>query len=294
MHQIYETAQNGVEGEYVFNILNVTDDTIELESATDFGYGGSEVTKLTLKKATTEQWNFDKVYENTSKITNGYKTSKYWRTIYVEGTDIKESFSYVDGYSSEKINITNEGFIFLKPYVINGKEVAVFKYDEANNRFVSEDGGQKTIIEHTDDNPVIYYPAVSMGEDGELVSQLYSYSRWWPTVKAQSSFLFKKLIYEKSKKAIIRVISLFGTFKILCTVERVKNEKIMFKIKGDLEDYVRSIFKRRYVKKLTDVLTNPKGFYVEETQHKTPFGVYKGYLYISVANPQVRFSTLSH
>ncbi len=340
LHQIYETNKNGVDGEYTFNIKSATKDEVVLESATDFGYNGSGVTELKLKKATAEHWNFDGVYETTPKLANGYKTSKYFRSIYVEGTEVKGSFSYVDGYSNTEINrysiikkfnsegtvdtenipmaVTNDGFKFLKPYVINGKEVTDFKYDEENNRFVSKDGGQTTIIEHTNEPPVLYFPSVSMGEDGKLASQLYSHSYYWPTVKLQSSVLFKRFVYTPSKtkrfdiylnsdydgqlpqkeEVVIRVINRYGRYIIPCTVERIKNERIIFKIKGDLKDYGKGGFYKRlgikYVKKLTDLLTSSKGFYVEETEQKTLFGKYKGYIYISVDNPQVRFSTLRY
>ncbi len=338
LHQIYETAQNGVEGEYVFNILNVTDDAVELESATDFGYDGSGVTKLTLKKATADDWNFEEIYKTTPKLADTYKANgRYWRTMYVEGTTIKASFSYIEGYNSKAINrysiikklnqkggvtvenvpiaITKKGFKFLKPYMINGKEVTNFEYDEEKNYFVSKDGGQTTIVEHTEENPVVYYPAVAMGEDGKYSSQLYFHSRWFPSVKASSSFLFK-LQYKKSKvdrfyidfntdadgqlaqkeEAIINLKLPAGRKKVyrsvFCTVERVKDKTIRFKIKGELKDYIPVSFRRVFAKKLMDILTNPKGFYVEETEHPTPFKTYKGYIYISVANPAIRFSTI--
>ncbi len=176
LHQIYETNQNGVEGEYVFNILNVTDDTVELESATDFGYGGSSVTKLTLKKATAEQWNLEKVYKNLAGLNAGdpdFMTFKDYtkKKLYVKDTDISKLFKFTFDNLGSKINryaeiisvdadgnetvekvpvfVNYNGFSFIKPYKINGVEVKDFTFDVITKTFVSQDGEQTTIIENT-------------------------------------------------------------------------------------------------------------------------------------------------
>ncbi len=176
LHQIYETNQNGVEGEYVFNILSVTDDTVELESATDFGYGGSSVTKLTLKKADAEHWNLEKVYNNLAGLNAGdadFMTFMDYskKRIYVKDTEVSKTFEFVfdrlgaeinrfakittvDAEGNETIEevpvlINHDGFSFAKPYKINGVEVKDFTYDETTKVFTSQDGGQTTIIENT-------------------------------------------------------------------------------------------------------------------------------------------------
>ncbi len=180
LHQIYETNQNGVEGEYVFNILNVTDDTVELESATDFGYDGSGVTKLTLKKADAEHWNFQPIYKNLEKLSAGdadYVTFMDYskKRIYVKDTEISKSFEFVfdvlgaqinryakitttdaEGNVSEEqlpIFVKHEGFSFVEPYKFNDKEIQNFVFDTTIEKFVSNDGGQTTIIENVA-NPI--------------------------------------------------------------------------------------------------------------------------------------------
>ncbi len=176
LHQIYETNQNGVQGEYVFNILSVTDDTVELESATDFGYGGSSVTKLTLKKATAEQWNLDKVYKvldglnaGDADFINFMDYSK--KRIYVKDTNVSKTFKFIFDTLGAEINryaeittvdadgneiiekmpvfVTYDGFSFVKPYKMNEVEVKDFTFDEATKTYTSQDGGQTTIVENT-------------------------------------------------------------------------------------------------------------------------------------------------
>ncbi len=189
LHQIYETNQNGVEGEYVFNILNVTDDTVELESATDFGYGGSSVTKLTLKKATAEHWNLEKVYKNLSGMNAGDPDFMSFidyskKRIYVKDTEVSKTFEFVFDRLGSEINrfakittvdaegnetveevpvlINHDGFSFAKPYKINEVEVKDFTYDETTKTFTSQDGGQSTIVENAQ---------VSIKEDKEILKE---------------------------------------------------------------------------------------------------------------------------
>ncbi len=177
LQQIYETDRNGVDGEYVFNILSVTEDTVELESATDFGYDGSGVTKLTLKKATKDQWDLTSVYENTSSLTEVgdldlMKFLDYsYKKMYVKGTKASKFFEYVEGQLGAEINryakittvdkngeetveevplfITYDGFSFTEPYEINGIKVQKFVHNKKTNTFVSKDGGKTTVIENT-------------------------------------------------------------------------------------------------------------------------------------------------
>lgn len=218
LHQIYETNRNGVNGEYVFNILDVKDDKVLLESTTDFGYGGSGITQLTLTKATKDQWDLTPVYENTPKIADGYNTDKFFRGLFVEGTDVKESFSYLAGYNNNVINryatlkkltkegvkstiaplaITNKGFTFIKPYNVNGKDVQNFIYNEAKNEFVSKDGGQTTVVKYSDTPPVLYFPSANMGMDGKFSSQLFFKSFWFKGVTSNTSKEFLSA-YDKS------------------------------------------------------------------------------------------------
>lgn len=176
LHQIYETNRNDVNGEYVFNILDVKDDKILLESTTDFGYGGSGITQLTLNKASKEQWDLTKIYSNSDKMLPGSIdlinfVNLSTKRIYVEGTKVSKSFKYVSDILNAKINryatiktksadgkeseenvplfITYNGFSFTRPYTINGVKVQNFTFDTTKKAFVSTDGGQTTIVENT-------------------------------------------------------------------------------------------------------------------------------------------------
>ncbi len=177
LHQIYETNKNDVDGEYIFNILDVKEDSIELESATDFGYNGAGVTKLILKKATAEHWDLSAVYKNLENITIAgdrdlMKFEDYsLKRIYVKDTQVSKVFKFIKGNEGTEINryaeittldsegnesteqvpvfITHDGFSFVKPYKIDEIEVQNFVFDKANNIFVSNDGGKTTIVENT-------------------------------------------------------------------------------------------------------------------------------------------------
>lgn len=336
LQKIYETGRNGVNGEYVFFIKSVKDDEIILESATDFGYDGSGITELKLTKAKPEYWNLKPIYENSPKLANGYLTDKYFRAMYVEGSGAKKAFSYVEGYDDTKINryaivkgensegqivsekvsiaVTYDGMKFIKPYTINGKEVSDFKYDETNNRFVSSDGGQKTIIEHVDAAPVVYYPAVSIGADGKIMENLYFHSRWFPSLKTESSPSFSK-IYAESKlqrfyiqfnsnaddrlaekhDAVLLVRHPYFALKkdkykaIPLKVKRIANERIIFIPEDNLEKYVPEQLPREDIKAIYKMLTDSDGFHVESIGIGSPFGAFQGSFFIGVKKSNIRF-----
>ncbi|GEM_PF-2912457 len=339
LSKIYETNFNNVDGEYVFNIDSVANDMIKLSSATDFGYDGSGITELILVRAKPENWSFESVYENTPKLANGYKTNMYFREMVVEGTNIKKSFSYVDGYNSNMINryaiikgfndkggidvnnvsiaITSNGFKFINPYTINGKQVSNFTYDEANNIFVSNDGGQKTLIRHTAQSPVIYYPEVSIGADDNPMELLYRQYLFWPTIQSESSPDFLA-IYKASRVSRFYfelneeldgtmypmvlwithpLISIkpepYNYIRIPFNIERVPNNKFTLKPIADLSSYISNTTVLNDIKKLYDVLVDPNGFHVESKEISTLFGPYEGYFFIGTVNSNIRFPVMN-
>lgn len=170
LHQIYATNKNGIGGEYVFNIKEIKEDSIILQSATDDGYNGEVITEMVLKKARPSDWDLSSVIEMDKRLYNGYKTSKKFRKIYVEGTKIQKSYDYSD-YSTRylyrrvvirefndssivakeyPVITTSTGFKFLEPLNIGDAEVMNFTYKKDKNCFVSLDGGQTTIVENID------------------------------------------------------------------------------------------------------------------------------------------------
>ncbi|MCL3780310.1 DUF4302 domain-containing protein [Prolixibacteraceae bacterium JC049] len=331
LHQIYETNDNDSGGEFVFNITSVEDEKVVLTSKTDNGYNGEEITEITLVPATKDQWDMKPIYTMTPKIANGYQSDLYFRVIRVEGTDTQMGFSYIEGHNKKEINrvarisyldgekvsstdvpvaITPAGFKFLKPFTINGKEVTDFTYDETKNIFVSEDGGQKTIVEHSNTPGVVYYPAVaSLGGNGKYLSTMYRHSYWFLDILRNSSSDFKAL-FNKSKISrffidynevlddgtkleanIYFEHKVFGLKSVAVKVERIKNKKIIFK---PLEDPAKELgFLYALTKDLYNVFTAPEGFYVEESSVGTLYGTFSAAKLISVKDPKAyRFVTM--
>jgi hypothetical protein len=331
LHQIYETNDNDSGGEFVFNITSVEDEKVILTSKTDNGYNGEEITEITLVPATKDQWDMKPIYTMTPKIANGYQSDLYFRVIRVEGTDAKMGFSYIEGHDKKKINrvarisyldgekvnptdvpvaITPEGFKFLKPFTINGKEVTDFTYDETKNIFVSEDGGQKTIVEHSNTPGVVYYPAVaSLGGNGKYLSTLYRHSLWFSDILRNSSDDFKALFNKsnierlyieynvsfddgtKFEAVIYFKHNLLGYKGIPVKVERIKNKKIIFK---PIADPVKTLgLAYNNVKDLYEVIIDSEGFYVEESSVRTLYGTFPAAKLISVKDPKAyRFVTM--
>lgn len=331
LHQIYETNDNDSGGEFVFNITSVEKDKVILTSKTDNGYNGEEITEITLVPATKNQWDMKPIYSMTPKIANGYKSDLYFRVIRVEGTDVKMGFSYIEGHTKSEINriarislldgekvtsmdipvaVTPSGFKLLKPLSINGKQVTDFTYNETNNIFVSTDGDQKTIVEHSNTPGVVYYPAVNLlGGDGKFLSTMYREHSFFSGIKNNSSSAFRALfngsnierLYidfndmladgTRAQGIIYFKHKLLGYKKVLIEVERIKNKKIIFKPSQDAAKALGFAYKN--VKSLYELITDPEGFYVEECSIKTLFGFYDGAKLISVKNPKdYRFATM--
>lgn len=153
LHAIYETNQNGIGGEYIFNIANTSENEVLLSSKTDNGYAGDVVTELVLAPASAEDWNLDGVYESEANVV-GNPTQSVFRNFKANGNPIA-SFSYnsatrvaqvayIDGNTVARINapiqINKNGFCLVEPIDIGNSTLDCFTYNAETEIFESSSG----------------------------------------------------------------------------------------------------------------------------------------------------------
>lgn len=159
LHDIFSENNNDNEGEFVFNMLEVTTTEISLESKTDNGYNGEEITNFKIKPATAADWDLGGVYNMVGNLASD-PTKSVFRNIIVDGAAVA-SYSYDDtsrlatvSYMSDGqlktvnvgVIVTPEGFDFIKPLDINGAVISSFSWNATTSLF--EDTPNKAVIKY--------------------------------------------------------------------------------------------------------------------------------------------------
>ncbi|WP_147678141.1 DUF4302 domain-containing protein [Algibacter pacificus] len=156
--EIFSLNDNANQGEFVFNILSVTDEEIILESKLDYG---NDVTVWTLTPAGPTSTDFEPIY-NSAEMIAGDGTNSVFRNILLND-DIIATFNYNvstrlatvsylkdDSVVVENapIAITATGFSFLKPLVINETSLTSFTFNETENLYENTTDGLKIIYDN--------------------------------------------------------------------------------------------------------------------------------------------------
>ncbi|WP_067148154.1 DUF4302 domain-containing protein [Pseudotamlana agarivorans] len=156
-HAIYEINDNNNDGEYVFNILSVTEDEVVLESKTDYG---DDITIFTLRKATQADLDLQPTFDSVDNLT-GDGSESVFRNILLNDQAIASfefdassrvaTITYIQNgqeiTTTKPVVITAEGFYFIEPVEINGTILTSFTYDATNNEYVNTEDGLRIIYD---------------------------------------------------------------------------------------------------------------------------------------------------
>ena len=241
---------------------------------------------------------------------------------FFNGTKIEESFI--------RFSITENGIKMLETIKLaNGKHIVNFSYDKSANLFISQDAGITTKIEYSDSPGIIYFPFVDMWgyKDGVEITSALQYSAMNMFRGGVVSTDFYDLCSALRRNDGLKTFDFYVNDKknpsgsssaltlaynkvvdgmpfpihvdIPVDIERVSNERIIFKLKGDYKDALKSNIKKIELvnpdaaKELVEVLTNEQGYYMIPTVFLFPETnePYQVVIFISVANPKYRFVT---
>ena len=150
---IFEVNNNNNGGEFVFNILEATQDKVVLESKLD---SGDDVTIFTLKRALTSDIDLTLIYTSTTNV-SGDETQSVFRNILLNDKAIavfnfdpelrKATVKYIkDGNVitvNEPIIINATGFSFKNPLELGGATLSIFTFDETTKEYINEEGNIK-------------------------------------------------------------------------------------------------------------------------------------------------------
>jgi hypothetical protein len=163
LHEIFELENNGVNGDFSFNVISVTDEEIVLEGKLD---PIDDITRLILKPAKKSDWDLDPIYKMIENL-NGDINKSYFRNVLHNDNRIASfkfnaatrlcSFMYPinefrDSIIIQPVSIKPNGIEFLlKPEVNNVVLKGEFLYDESTAAFINAEENLKIIY---DDIPV--------------------------------------------------------------------------------------------------------------------------------------------
>ncbi len=163
-HKLFQVKNFALGAEYEFNLKEISNEKIILESKTD---QGDNKTILTLLPAGTNGKDNVVFLQGLEKrLKNGYNTSDFFRTLVVTNSSNEQKYisdfdftqnirqASINGKDSEDnlssfdlgIKITETGFDFVEPFVFNDVDFTSFIYNEGSNSFTSIVGDLTTTI----------------------------------------------------------------------------------------------------------------------------------------------------
>jgi|GEM_PF-2710059 len=226
--------------------------------------------------------------------------------------------------------ITETGIVMLDTIKLpNGKQLVNFTYDKEEKAFISEDAGLNSRIEYSNAPGIIYFPFVDKWgfKDGDKVDSALQYSTMNMFRGGSVSEEFYDLcstlrqadglktfdFYINNEKnpsgcsetitltynKVINLQSNLIHIDIPVEIERVSNERIIFRTKEDYKKSYKStipnvdMLEPDAAKDLMDVLTDEQGFYLIPNVFLFPETnePYQVAIFISVAHPEYRFVT---
>lgn len=179
LHQIYETDQNSIGGEYVFNIVSVDDTEVVLQSKTDNGYIEAP-TELRLRRATTADWDVTPLYQSLDNL-EGDGMKSVFRNVLINDVPVASftfnrsrrnaTISYLEGGQLVTvivpINLTPNGFSFINPLTIGGVTLTSFTYDADTDSYVDAATNAKILYDLV---PAVPLPPYSFGAKDNLLN----------------------------------------------------------------------------------------------------------------------------
>lgn len=244
------------------------------------------------------------------------------------------SYSYLNEDKIEstfnRFAITETGIVMLDTIKLpNGKELVSFDYNKEEKAFVSRDAGLYSKIEYSNAPGIIYFPFVDTWgfKDGDKVDSALQYSTMNMFRGGSVSEEFYDLcsalrradglktfdFYINNEKnpsgcpetitltynKVVNLQSNLIHIDIPVDIERVSNERIIFKTKEDYKKSYKStipnvdMLNPEAANDLMNLLTDEKGFHIIPNVFLFPETnePYQVVIFISVAHPEYRFVT---
>lgn len=296
------------------------------EADWNFDKDATKEMKRVLADGATSTKYFRQVKIDALKYSGQFRVNETYRIVtfdYLEDEEIKQS--------QHRMSITKTGFVLIDSLKIDDNtKIANFVYNAVNDSYTSTDGGVETKIEYSNVPGIIYFPFVNEWgtKDGEPVDCTLDYSvmnNYAGVVTPEFYDLCKGVrvadglksidFYmnnEKNPSGWPTTISLrywknvnppFGFSNIIVDipvdVERVENEKVIFKLRDDYRKAYRDdiehidMISPDSAEELIKLLTSEEGFYLISQTFYTRYDSipYSVVILISVANPSYRFVT---
>jgi len=319
-HFLFESNGFSLGAEFEFIFEEATENEIRFRSKTDTG----EPSIIIFEKATeADKLTIESLRDLYDRVEDGFNTTSFIRNLVVlnstseiifnstftfyETAERRAGISVFDmdtgslNTTIHPIAITDIGFDLLTPLVVNGTDISVFEFDEANNRYVSNDGGFTTIIEYdlvpvtTGIVPDLFSEDVNdFGKDFKVYSyfdnnsqfHLRQTSQHFLNLGLSSDFFRLDVVFDDANAGGISYFQFSmndGSF-VFATFDDViiTDERFIFNLQGISGDPTNII-------SVLNILFEPNGFYIQRT-NESNFIDNPSYQLTSVAFPNFRFS----
>lgn len=318
-HYLFESNNFSLGAEFEFLFDEVSEDQIIFKSKTDTG---EQSTIVFEKASSTDQQSVISIRDFYDRLGDGFNTTSFLRNIvarngsdevvfngtftFYETPSRSGAISVFDSATGDletnyyPIAITTAGFDLLEPLIINDQEVSVFTYNEADNIYVSEDGGLNTIIGY-DLQPVATELVPDfLSDDVNTFGTKYQYYSYFDPSSSihlgenttehfanlglSSSCGRIDIIFNNPSLGTTIVFYMNDGSYVFVDFEYtiVEGESIVFsflQVYGDPTPVIG----------LINLLLDPNGFYVNETSEST-FASNQSYQLTSILYPNFRFS----
>jgi len=160
LHEIFETEDNSIDGDFAFNFISTSEEEIILEGKID---PTDDITRLVLTPAAESDWELDSVYEMINNLNNSAENSYFRNVTYNDESIASFKFNSItrlssllfsvsetkDSIISQPISIKPTGIEFLLKPEINGVVLdGEFLYDSQESAFINTEESLKIV--HSD------------------------------------------------------------------------------------------------------------------------------------------------